>query len=235
MKNKKILFAILISTIFNNSLGTNLISFFMLPLPTMPNEKKAMKKVRKLTRPGKLAKYTLKSVADSYLVSGIFCTYGGYLTISDLNGQVSFPRRHKDPKVNVIITKHIIPIIMLNNTIHHWELENGIPANSYIVERKQEEEIETFFWDIYSTNLPKDNIIPVKSIVIIADPKYVIVPTGITITKKSDQHILPDIYVKRNINKTANILYTLGINTFFQTTDPKYKKDKTYYRRQLRG
>jgi len=234
MKTKKFLIALCTILIHNSSTGTNIISFFIRPCPTLTNEKKAIKKINKLTHPGKLADYTLKELSQNYIVSGICCTYGGYMAVSDLNGQVIFPRRHKTADVDLIITKHIIPITMLHNTIHHWEFEEGTLAKMYSIVRKEDKETDAFFWDVNPIKIPKDDVIPIKSIVILADPKYVLVPSGITLTKESNQLILPDIYVKKGIKKIDHILYSLGINVFFQSTESQYKKAQKNYLQHLK-
>ena len=69
-------------------------------------------------------------------ISGIFATYGGFLTVSDLNGEITFPRKHRKPFIYLIITEKMSPIIRSGNTIDHWELVEDTPVEMYKFEQK---------------------------------------------------------------------------------------------------
>ena len=193
------------------------------------------KKVKKLSRPGKLAKYIVKAAFKKYISSGIFCTYYGYLTASDLNGQVIFPRKVKDPELNIIITNRIIPIAMGGNTLHHWEIDPGTPAKMYSFSRRFDREIGAHFWETKEIELPKDERIDKHTIVVIGKPKYFKIPLGVSITDKSTQLLLPDIYLQKNIIKAGGALYIFALKNFFQTIHFKFKKNKASYIQQISG
>jgi len=238
MKNKKIFNKIILFSliIFNSKICCdNIITFFLRPYPQIHDAQKALKKIKKMTRPEKYAKYALEAATNRYFTSGIFGTYMGYLDLSDLNGQIMFPRRHNKPSLNIAITKHIYPVLMLENTVHHWKISDRSKATMYNIERKYDILAKTYFWETKKIEIPQDNIISKDTIVIIAKPKYVYIPEGITITKKSPQFILPDIYVKKGINKIQNTLYIFGIKNLFVTLDEAYKKSKTKYIEQIKS
>jgi len=236
MNKRKILIIIAIAGISLNIpiFCKNIITFFMKPYPTIYPKEVAIRKAKKLKKPGKLSKYMLKAMLNKHVVSGIFFTYGGYLAISDLNGQVTFPREHAAPEITLLITNNIIPIMMLHNTVAHWKIENNIPVKVYKVKRKEDKESESFIWDVKRIKPPENNIISNNTIVIMANPKYIIVPTGITVTSSGPQLTLPNIYVRNGINKVHSSLYTLGIKHFFTPTEKKYKKDKKRYSHKFR-
>ena len=235
MKTKKFfLFVTIVITLTHSILICDqIITFFMKPFPTIPGLKDKNKTLQKIKRPGKLAQYILRAMLNEYEPSGIFCTYDGYLTASDLNGQVIFPRRHKDPAINLLITNKMVPIFMLGNTIHHWEIEQGTPAQMYVVKRNLDRSVSAYFWDVQEVELPKDRRITLDTIVIMAKPKYFYVPTGISMATSNPQLRLPNIYVKKGIFKEPASLYMLTIKNFFQPRAFKYKKEKIKYQQLL--
>lgn len=236
MRTKMILFSATLAATQN--LVGNVITFFMRPFPHVyPIEKKLTqqqiaKKSKKLQRPEKIAKYTLRSILESNASSGIFCTYMGQLALSS-HGQVTFARRQVAPHIKLLITEKINPILMNSQTIHHWEIEGGHPASLYLVEQKVDPETEIEFWDVKKIALPENNIISLDSIIIFAKPSHIVVPQGITIVEREAQLLLPDLYVKKNIDKLASSLYVLNLKRFFNQTKPIYQIKPTQYSKIL--
>jgi len=237
MKKKKIcnkvLLLILLSSVKINCYQTT--SLFMKPHPTIVGEKTAIKKVQKLKKLPKAAKYVFRAFTKPFLTSGIPFSSGGNYYITDLNGQVVFIRTHKKPFVTIIITKNIVPVLSLENTVHHWELSRRRNVKIYTAERKLDVPSKTYFWDVKEAPIPKDNIIPINAIVIFANPKYVYMPTGITITTKNPQLVLPDIYIKPGINKAKSALLLFNVKNLLATTKSMYKKGKMRYSRHLKN
>lgn len=147
---------------------------------------------------------------------GIFATYAGYLGLSDQNGQITFVRKTQKNSINLLIVDRIRPIFMLKNTIAYWEISQDANAKMYKIERKQDEETKSDYWNVTEKNLPKNNRIPIHTIIIFANPDSIYVPLGITITKHQDSHlILPKIYAKNNYEHIKNALFLLSIKPFF--------------------
>ncbi len=222
-------------------LSDYIITFFMRPYPYLPEtEKKITKeeaqiKSAKLKKPGKIAKYTLRSILQSNIASGIFCTYSGQLEISDQDGQVTFARRQESPNVKLLITNRVTPILMGGQTIHHWEIEGGSPARLYYVNQREDEETNIEFWDVKKIKLPANNRISLDTIIIFAKPSHIFVPEGITQIEKDTQLILPDIYVKKNIDKLSNSFYVLNLKRFFSQTKEQYQIKEKEYSVQTQG
>jgi len=59
-------------------------------------------------------------------------------------------------------------------------------------------------------------------------------PEGVIPIQKNVQLHLPDVYIKRGINKVVNALYTFGIKNFFKSMDYLYKKGIKRYSQQMR-
>ena len=195
-----------------------------------PNPQLAQRILEKLKRPHGIAKQQLNSLINHNRIAGIFATYFGFLDTSSLNGQIMFPRKQSKATFQLVITNKIAPMMMFQNTISHWALEPGTPAAMYTLELKEDEATKLSFWDVKTMLLPENNYIsPINSIIIIAKPQNIYVPTGIIFTQPSANLILPDMYVKKGIHSIRNSLYVLNLNLFFQPTDMFYKKEKTKY------
>lgn len=232
---QKILVLLFLSTFFYHiSYGrlpfSHIITFFIEEIPI--DSKDAIKFTQTINTPGKIA----SKITQSYLQTdhpSIFATYGGYLTISDFNGQITFPRMQQKEELTLIITENIKPVFMIGNTIHHWELL-PIPTQIYSVTRKQDPKTKLFYWDVEPEKSLPNNIIPLTSIVLFAKPKNIIVPIGITVTTDSPQLVLPPIYAKKNINILSPTLNILNIREFFGALPISIKKiNNTYYSEQI--
>lgn len=200
-----------------------IISFF---LRSYPDPQMALKHLK---HPSKLARYQNPFDDDSQPFSGIFSTYAGMIGISDVHGETIFPRKNAENLLYLVVTTEIIPVAMFHNTIHHWELNPKIPTTIYYFERKTDKESGLTFWDVQPGALPNHDIIPLESIVLIAKPNNVYIPTGITPTIDSPHLLLPDIYIKKGINVVTNASYILSINNLFHTIKMRYdKKTKSY-------
>lgn len=232
MKKSSIAHIVMISLFSNYHLiqAEQLIVLFLKPYPIVANQAATEKLQKKLGTPGKLARHLSKQVLN-HDIAGVFATYGGFLQASNLLGEITFPRT--GPFIYFIVTEQLTPIIMSGNTIHHWELEEGVAAQMYKMEQKTDPVTHIHFWDVSQEALPANNQIPLESIALLANPKYVYIPLGISIFKESPHLILPDIYIKKGINLTANALYILNLAQYFGPLIPLYKKDTAGYRQQL--
>lgn len=208
-----------------------LIVEFLKPYPEVAQQD-TKKLAANLDKAGKPDRYRAKRLFSRPL-SGIFATYGGFLDISDSLGEISFPRKHTKPFLYLIITQKMTPMVMSGNTIHHWELEENEPVEVYKFEQIHDEEFNTTYWLVTQEPIPQNNIIPLESLAIFVDPKYVFVPLGITLYTESPHLILPDIYIKPGFDLNAQALYILNLTHYFGSVIPLYKKDKDRFSRQL--
>lgn len=234
MKTSFVRFLFILALFFHihSLLAEQLITLFLKQYPVIQPMVQAQKFIAKIHQPAKLARYQTKRLAPS-TISGIFATYGGYLTASDLTGEISFPWRHDKPLIHLLVTQELTPIVRSGNTIDHWELQEGVPVKAYKMEQKWDNSAQTLYWDITQEPAPANNIIPLESIVIFSDPKYIYVPLGIEMAKETPHLLLPDIYIKHGINLTENALYVVNLSHYFGGILPIFKKDKTRYSRHL--
>ena len=229
MKKKLVLCIITCFTHMPTAWADPVISFFVKPYPLINNRKYSQEVIRTFEKPGKIAAHAVYGISRDEIMAGLFSTYAGFLATSNLIGQTTFPRLHEPPQISLVITSKMTPIIISGNTIHHWELEPGTPARMYSVERKQDDETQLHYWDVQEADLPENNRIPLDALVLLAKPKHVHVPIGITITTESPNLVLPDIYVKRGLNIASNALYILNLKHFFGKLRTAYQKQGARY------
>jgi hypothetical protein len=167
-----------------------------------------------------------KTVAFTPDMESVFVAYAGYLTVSaHLTGMVQFPRKTIKPKFYILVTDRIDPILLAHNTVHHWELEPGVPVALYSVEKKYDTDSKTYYWLTKAENSPKNNLISLETIIIFAYPDHVVIPEGITITDPDTPNlILPDVYIKPGIDEEEWAV--LNLKNFLSPINLQYKKSE---------
>jgi hypothetical protein len=192
-----------------------LVCLFLRPYPVAPDETFCKEMTEILSRPGKVAEYCLYGPRNAELVNGIFATYGGFLTISDETGFMAFPRRHTKKSINILITPQITPMFMAGNTLHHWFIEPDTETAFYTLTETIDQKTNQALWDTKKAELPENGRIPLETIVILLKPRFIYVPEGVSLTTESSNLVLPDIYVKQDVNKPAHALKMLRVTNFF--------------------
>lgn len=195
------------------------ITFFFKPIPDI---KQVTQKIKK---PGKLAKHTVHGIVQHAPIAGILVTYAGFVTASNYNGEVVLPRKHQKTAITILVTPEMTPIALFENTILHWQLIPGEPAQMYSCELKQNGKTGGYYWDTQEVALPEDNIIPLSALVITADPKNVVVNMGETVTNETANLVLPDILVRKGINIVKNSSHMLTVRHLFKPVETEEKRE----------
>lgn len=184
--------------------------------------------------PEKTALQPIDSLLQQNIITGICASWWGYMGSSNVDGMIKFPRRLEKASIQILITEKIAPVAMINNTIHHWEIEPGTPATLYKIDRKVDPVANLFYWDTQEAPLPENNRIALDTIIIFTHPKNIYVPIGITPTKDRPNLLLPVMYVKNRINQIPESLYVLNIRYLFGPINSIYKTTPTSYIELLR-
>ncbi len=195
------------------------ITFLFKPVPDIK------KITQKIKRPGRLAKHTVRGIAQPAPVAGILVTYAGFVTASNYNGEVVLPRKHQKAAVTILVTPEMTPIALFENTILHWQLIPGEPAQMYSCDLKQNGKTGGYYWNTQEVALPEDNKIPLSAIVITANPKNVVINPGETVTNETANLILPDILVRKGINIVKNSSYMLTVRHLFKPVETEEKRE----------
>ncbi len=196
-----------------------IITFFFKPVPDI---KKVTQKIKK---PGRLAKHAANGIVQHTPVAGILVTYAGYVTASNYNGEIVLPRKHQKTGITILVTPEMTPIALFENTILHWQLIPGLPAQMYSCELQQDGKTGGYYWNTQEADLPEDNKIPLSAIVITADPKNIVINPGQSVTNETANLVLPDIFVRKGINIVKNSSYMLTVRHFFKPIDTEEKRE----------
>lgn len=230
---KTLSISILVGLAVHHCFGESKITFYLKPYP-LANDSAEQKRVsNKMQKPNYIAKQALKSTLEHSVGAGIYSLYAGYLGISNDNGQTTFPRKHTEPLVKIIVTAKATPVTMIGNTVHHWEIQQDTPAQMFSLERKKDAETGLYIWECIEEELPNDRVVPREGIIIFVKPKNIYIPTGVTVTTDSEHLILPDFYLKRSAEVANNALYILNLKHFFGNINLRYKTDQKGYATHL--
>ena len=198
-----------------DSMPNPTISFFFHDQPD------AMKITERLKKPGKIAKHTIHGITQHSSISGICATYSGYIAVSNYNGEIQFPRRHRESMLNLLVTTEMEPITLFDNTVDHWELKPGNPAQLYSLTQIYDQKNEHEAWNIQRESIATHNKIPLTALVIIAKPTNITLPLGIHPTTKTANMVLPPLYVKKGTNFVSNAAYAINIRHLFRPVESK--------------
>lgn len=210
-----------------------IVNFFLYPYPYAHDIHETFK------HSGKMATHTVDGILGHNNAAGVFSTYAGYIDITNVNGQTFYPRTQQSMVLHLVVTQTIIPIVMFANTISHWELGKDVPAAFFKMEKKQDEQTKLFIWDVQQEDRPANNSIPLKPtqdafLIIVADPRALYVPVGVSVTDSSAHLLLPPIYVKKEIDIVKNSLYMITISHLFSPSRILYTKQEKRYVMQSR-
>jgi hypothetical protein len=186
-----------------------------------------------LRQPGKLGARVLLSAQAIERTQGIVGTYNGFVSFSDQNGQITFPRMQTKDTVSILITERITPVIMFGNTIHHWQRDPAAPADLYTLSRITNTQTKKLEWLIEKMQLPANDRIELDTLVLLGKPSAFYLPVGTIPTEANPNLLLPPVYVKKNINSTIPALWLIKVRQFFKPVAKEFKKvTDTYYSEQ---
>lgn len=233
---KNIYLIIILGQIFNSSYVEcrYIITFFFKSNLSMQHEKKSIEKLQHdINIPGKVGRKWIKHMLNDpnpQFLQSIFCSYAGYLTTANHNGQVIFPKEQAKSNLHILVTQRIQPIMMIGKTVHHWQLDYQQQAQLFKCTQIKDEHSKKICWHITEKDMPENHIISLDTIIIFAKPKYIKITPGIYSAKKTRNIYLPDIFVDPNIQSTKQALWVLNVRNFFKFVDPNIKQASPNYR-----
>jgi hypothetical protein len=208
-----------------SSYADPIITFFLRPCISYNAEKKTC-----CVPPRISTKMFKKLLTTPPHVQGVFCSYFGYLATANRDGQVTFPRKKRAAKFNILVTQMIHPIMMIGTTVHHWELLPNTPYAYYSVERTQDETTKKYCWLVSKKDFPANNSINLDTITIFAKPSSIIIHEGRFPTKNMPNLYLPDIFVRNYKGFMHEALRVLNIKNFFSPIEKETKEQLPTYR-----
>lgn len=182
---------------------------------------------KKLKQPAFVYKKKWQKKRLSSGAKGIMAMYLGDSSLSDKNGQLIFPRGHQKPVVNLLVSQGIQPVfIIAPATVHNWMLDKNKLAKMYQFKFDKDDQTKLYYIEATEIPLPQDSMIPLETIVIIANPESVFVPLGATISQYSSNFILPNVYIKKDFDYSYNVLYTNSMKQYFDSVRAQYKPEE---------
>jgi len=157
----------------------------------------------------------LQAQINAYTQRGIIATYHGYTTFSDHNGEIRFPRKHTSDDMFYVVTRSIQPVMGQGETVQHFTITKPDEARMYYLERKQDEQQASTYWDVRELDVTQDRKVPASAMVIFSHPEHIIVPVGTFATIDDGNLILPDMYVTKDMPIGPNALAFLRVNKYF--------------------
>jgi hypothetical protein len=205
----------------------HIITFFIRPLPATYKAPDRAKAEKTLSSPGNVVKTLIKKELNTlYLYSGIYASYAGHFSVSDMNGQITFPRKTTGNTLHFIVTEDIkaVPVNPLNDkTILGFVANPKAALQHYVYERRKDPETELYSWIVTEEPLDTKKRIPADAIVLFANPKHVIAPVGSSHTLDTEHLVLPDIFITPNLNSALNALRFFKIRHYFAPVKVEYK------------
>jgi hypothetical protein len=208
--------------------GPKLLAIPIIQLSLEPNHAEYAHRILEKIKSGK------KPDFSNPIEAGIIGTYAGSVDTSDFDGLLTFPRRQTDRAIHLLITPKAVPIRMFHNTLAYWELIPGKDAQMFIIEQKKNEEDGTLMWHTSPGELPKDNIIPLETVILFMKPKYAKVTLEPVKVYDNENLILPPVHISKGINPEKNALFVLEIRHFFANTAPVFKRQNLRYEMVIR-
>lgn len=188
-------------------------------------------KVMTMHNTKKAATEVLEANIASVPVPGVYATYAGFLTASTpFGGEIRFPRKQQAVSLDIIVTPRVEAVLMAGRTVHHWQrsvdAKSGqkLPLTAYHIERVKDKDTGIYYWETKRIPAPKNDVIPLRSLVIFVDPRVIYIPVGAKLADGNPQLILPDIYATKKLNPEVSAMSVLNIKHFFRLVKPASKK-----------
>lgn len=213
------------------------ITFFIKPLDKTKRNLTDAQLLRKYQAPGKAVKAILKQHFNSnFSTEGILATYGGYLAFSDKNGQITLPKRTSSPNISILVSQAILPVpvgINITNTLQGFMADPKSRNQFFELTQQINKATNTVNWVTTEKPVPQKLISPF-TIIILADPKDILIQEGISPALNGDNLILPNIYATKNLSPLAEVARSFKLRQFFRNLKQDYKFNKLSYEQKIK-
>lgn len=220
----------------NAEIAPYIITLFIRPLPSGYKQDKS-NGVKKFTSPHDILDNVIhKQLNLNNLHSGIYASYAGFVDRSDQNGELRFPKKVTSDKLHLLITEDIKAVLVdpiRRKTISGFVIDPNVESRYYLLSREKDPETDLTSWNIKEEKLMPGKKLPYDTITIFSNPNDIIVPLGNIVTTDSQNLVLPDIYVDKDLNSTLNALRFLKIRHFFAPIKTVYNFKPDIYQERI--
>jgi len=243
MTNKSKILVLILPIFFNNTTlamksSPFVITFFLKPLTeTLIEQETVANDFGGIKDPKDTAiKSIFNRMYNAHPQAGIYATYNGNATVSDINGQITFLRKVVEPKIHLLVTEEIEPLLnnpLQKNIIEGFILEPHINHKFYLIELRENKETKNYEWTVQEEIISKRKKIPYNTIILFADPKNASISTVNKTVKMDGNLLLPDIYIKPNSDLQLTTLSFLKIRQYFSRVKKKYEFKPGLYQERI--
>jgi hypothetical protein len=157
-------------------------------------------------KPGsKFPKRQLKRMVPILKHTSFFASYAGYCTYSNEMGEITFPRKHPQDSVTLIITPKITPVILIGKTVNRFIIPESAPTALFEFTRKKDG--DTAYWEIAQKALPSSRIISPFALTLFGTPDQFEVSLESTVTLPGPDLVLPSIKATKHATDTPALLF----------------------------
>ncbi len=204
----------------------------VIPITTSDNYHEIFQE--KLTKPGVINRLYIKhTLYQALYCPGIIAAYGGFVTQSDSNGQITFPLLSENNSIRLVFTPKIRPIIFRGSTVAFFTIHEHVPVRVIRAKRLYNTEEKVWYWSLQEEELsPKRELLPLD-LIFFVNPKHVILPDENIVTHDDANLLLPDIYVTHKIKTAFSALHFIKASNYFKPVHFAYRKTADRYAFQV--
>lgn len=182
---------------------------------------------KKTKTPGKINRTILKQQLERIRAIGLCVVYNGFCTVSDMNGEITFPRATQQDEVEYVIAQRIRPVILKGATVHHFVVPPSADVAYYQLKRNENEEENYFYWETTKKPVPDHRRVEANMMVFFAKPEQLVIQEELVVTTGEQNLFLPDIFVKNTVASHALLFlkvskYFSPVKFVYQYTDDRY-------------
>lgn len=188
-----------------------------------------------LEKPGRVNRLLIKDkLYNAAYLPGLLATYGGFVTQSDHNGEIIFPRLSEQNEIRCVFTQKVRPVIFRGSTIKHFVVDPETPISLYKFKRIHDTEHNVYVWEIIPEELGPSHQLQPLDMVFFVKPKHVILePHQLIVTHNDVNMVLPDILVKKKIRPAYSALNFVKASKYFAPVQYAYRTAPDRYAQQL--
>ncbi|MFA6066108.1 MAG: hypothetical protein WC707_02915 [Candidatus Babeliaceae bacterium] len=210
----------------------HIITIFIKPSDTMPTNTPVDKK---LNKPGTINRTIIKHHLKTFHNKGVYATYAGFVTHSDNNGQIIFPRKHEKNEMIYVLTQKIKPVILQGNTVNYFIATPQADVAYFKAEQLFDEHKKIYYWHVAQQPVPDNRIIPPLSLHFFVKPEHMVIPEGDFVADNNPNLLLPTVYTTKDITIGTNSLLFLKISKFFSPIKFAYNYTTERYALRIRS
>ena len=153
-----------------------------------------------------------------------------------MNGQITFLRKAVEPKLHLLITEEIEPLLinpLQKNIIEGFVIEPDLDHKFYLLELHETSTANEYEWIVKEEVISKSKKIPYNTIILYTNPKNVVISPIKETVKMDGNLLLPDVYIKPKSNLQLAAIGFLKIRQYFSRVKKRYEFKPGLYQERI--